>query len=198
MGLPSFPWDFPDCAAYSRFLAKEATAVDNKAECSTSFSRSFKVPIPPPWHSVQLTLSNGPDGVENNGACTEKNMARANSSSIFDDGNCDDAAVGVHGQKMFDGIVARTSSSLFDFLNEINLGHLPLFPQGRDKKDRILEFLNNKSALDQFKNSINQISCSRKSCFLRVLLRAYKKGAFEEGAVICAPKSSDLSLWASR
>lgn len=75
VGLPSFPWDFPDCAAYSRFMAKEATTVDNKAECCTSsFSRSFKVPIPPPWHSVQMTLCKGHDGVEKNGACTEKKI----------------------------------------------------------------------------------------------------------------------------
>ncbi|KAG7015159.1 Ribonucleases P/MRP protein subunit POP1 [Cucurbita argyrosperma subsp. argyrosperma] len=198
VGLPSFPWDFPDCTAYSRFMTKESTAVDNKAECSSSFSRSFRVPIPPPWHSVQLTLRKGRDGVESNGACTEKNMAHAKSSSIVDDANCETAVIGVHDQKLFNGIVARTSSSLFEFLNEINLGHLPLFPHGRDKKARILEYLNNKSTLDQCKSSIDRISYSSKSCFLRVILRAYKKGAFEEGAVICAPKSADLSLWTSR
>lgn len=180
MGLPSFPWDFPDCAAYSRFMEIEATAVDNKAECSNFIKRPFKIPIPPPWHSVQLTLTKGPDGVENNGASTEKILA-----------HCETAMVGVRHGKSFDGIVARTSSLLFDFLNEMNLGHLPLFPKGQDKKARILEFLNNKSALDQCKNSINQTSYTTRSCFVRVLLRACKKGSFEEGAVICAPKSSD-------
>ncbi|XP_038894741.1 uncharacterized protein LOC120083179 isoform X2 [Benincasa hispida] len=194
VGLPSFPWDFPDCAAYSRFMAKEATA----AECSTSSSsRSLKVPIPPPWDSVKMTLCKGPDGVGKNGACTEKNMTHAHSSSNFYDGNCETAVVGVDDQKLFDGIVARTSSSLFEFLSEIKLEHLPLFPRERDKKARILEFLN-KSTLDRCKSSINQISYTSKSCFLRVILRAYKKGAFEEGAVICAPKSDDLSLWTSR
>lgn len=196
--MPSYPWDFPDCAAYSRFMEKEATAIGKKIECSSSFSRSFKVPIPPPWHSVKLTLGKEPDGEETIGACTEKNMAHASSSSIFDDENCDTVVVGARDQKFFDGMVARTSSSLYDFLNERNLGHLPLFPQGSDKNARILEFLDNRSALDQCKNSINQITCNSKSCFLRVLLRAYKKGSFEEGAVICAPKSSDQSLWTSR
>ncbi|KGN53376.1 ribonucleases P/MRP protein subunit POP1 isoform X1 [Cucumis sativus] len=198
VGLPSFPWDFPDCAAYSQFMSKEATAVDNKVECSTSScSRSLKVPIPPPWDSVQMTLCKEPDGVEKNGAFTEKNMTHADTSSIVYDANCETAVVGVHDHKFFDGIVARTSSSLFEFLSDIKLEHLPLFPQGREKKARILEFLN-KSTVDQCKSSINQFCYTGKSCFLRVILRAYKKGAFEEGAVICAPKSADLSLWTSR
>ncbi|KAF9624422.1 hypothetical protein IFM89_011430, partial [Coptis chinensis] len=43
-----------------------------------------------------------------------------------------------------------------------------------------------------------QIPLDRKLCFLRVLLRAYKEGAFEEGAVICAPRLTDILLWTSR
>ena len=34
-----------------------------------------------------------------------------------------------------------------------------------------------------------------RTCFVRVLLHAYKEGFFEEGAVVCAPQVTDISLW---
>ncbi|KZV33288.1 hypothetical protein F511_05411 [Dorcoceras hygrometricum] len=32
-------------------------------------------------------------------------------------------------------------------------------------------------------------------CFLRVRLRAYKKGVFEQGAMVCAPNAVDIMSW---
>ncbi|PON75650.1 hypothetical protein TorRG33x02_244990 [Trema orientale] len=55
--------------------------------------------------------------------------------------------------------------------------------------------MRDESRLEQGQNRITDTICNCKLCFLRVLLRAYKKGSFDEGAVICAPRPTDISLW---
>ncbi|KAL1357098.1 hypothetical protein AAHE18_05G232200 [Arachis hypogaea] len=91
------------------------------------------------------------------------------------------ALIRIHCQKrfdsensLFDGTVARTGSVLTNFLNETKGGQLSLFPYAADGDEKIT-----------------------KLCFLRVHLRPFKKGLFEEGAVICAPHPSDTYLLTS-
>lgn len=47
-------------------------------------------------------------------------------------------------------------------------------------------------------NGKNQVSSHKEPCLVRVLLRAYREGVFEEGAIICAPVPADLSRWKTR
>lgn len=35
-------------------------------------------------------------------------------------------------------------------------------------------------------------------CLVRVLIRAFKEGLFEDGAAVCAPCTDDLSGWTTR
>ncbi|KAJ6826571.1 uncharacterized protein M6B38_371380 [Iris pallida] len=57
-GLPTFPFDFPDCMAYSTLMAAEATAAKNSAELRPLAVRPSIVPIPPPWDCILCTLRN--------------------------------------------------------------------------------------------------------------------------------------------
>ncbi|KAK9950519.1 hypothetical protein M0R45_006005 [Rubus argutus] len=43
--------------------------------------------------------------------------------------------------------------------------------------------------------SFTKFNYNHKLCFVRVHLHAYKEGFFEEGAVVCAPQVTDISLW---
>ncbi|EPS74124.1 hypothetical protein M569_00635, partial [Genlisea aurea] len=50
LGLPMFPWDFPDCPAYSRFMEMEAAASSQKTSRIPPSRRPPEVPVPPPWN----------------------------------------------------------------------------------------------------------------------------------------------------
>ncbi|KAG6653178.1 hypothetical protein CIPAW_05G057600 [Carya illinoinensis] len=60
MELPFLPIDFPDCNAYSCFMATENVASTKKAERCPPDVRPWKVPIPPPWDTIRLALNKGP------------------------------------------------------------------------------------------------------------------------------------------
>ncbi|OIV91014.1 hypothetical protein TanjilG_16974 [Lupinus angustifolius] len=94
----------------------------------------------------------------------------------------------------FDGTVARSGCMLTTFLDEAKAGQLLLFPYA-DRKARISKFLNGELKLDNSHGS--SVVYDHKLCFLRVHLHPFKEGFFEEGAVICAPFPSDISLWTS-
>jgi ribonuclease P/MRP protein subunit POP1 len=49
-----------------------------------------------------------------------------------------------------------------------------------------------------FGGTVKTTSSLNGLCLVRVLIRALKEGSFEEGAVICAPLSSDLAAWKTR
>ncbi|KAJ8899138.1 hypothetical protein K2173_011135 [Erythroxylum novogranatense] len=51
---------------------------------------------------------------------------------------------------------------------------------------------------NKIEDTSNKVTLDHKLCLLRVFLHAYKEGVFEEGAVVCAPCISDVSLWNSR
>ncbi|MCD9643703.1 hypothetical protein HAX54_031360 [Datura stramonium] len=54
--LPCFPRKFPDCNAYSCFMASEEAAYDEKSELHSPHTRTWKVPVSSPWDSVRLAL----------------------------------------------------------------------------------------------------------------------------------------------
>ena len=154
------------------------------------------MPIPPPWGSVRVTVNRLFTTVGDHIICRE---GKHNSGDSISDLECaypDDRLLG-HGTS-FDGFVARTSCSLTNFLKEVKGDHLLLFPQLANKKTCFSKIAKDENRLGQGQNGITNIICNRRLCFLRVLLHAYKEGSFEEGAVICAPRPTDISLWISR
>uniref|UniRef100_A0A5B6YLK6 Uncharacterized protein n=1 Tax=Davidia involucrata TaxID=16924 RepID=A0A5B6YLK6_DAVIN len=193
VGLPYFPSDFPDCNAYSCFMATEAAASDQKAKLLPPAMRTFRVPIPPPWDSVRFALDKKLPRVGDTQTPSEELCAKN-----MDYGNCDTAAVGPHGV-LFEGFVARTSCMLTEFLNNINGDNLLLFPNMPERNKCISKFMKDEGKLSWGPNgAISLINYDRKLCFLRVLLHACKEGVFEEGAVVCAPHFNDIMLWLSR
>lgn len=194
MGLPFFPSDFPDCKAYSCSMVDKAAALKNKAEHLSPYKRPLRVPIPSPWGIVRITCNKGTSAVEIPEVSTMEDVISANSlpnsccGSFNISFECD--------PNVFDGTVARTGFMLTTFLNDIQAGQLLLFPHVLDRKARVYQFIKGEAKLDLSHRS--SVIYDRKLCFLRVHLRPYKEGTFDEGAVVCAPYLSDISLWISR
>lgn len=160
-------------------MATEAAELDQKAERRPPAVRSFKIPIPPPWNVVLASLNKAPVGARGSQSSRDKNMVSESGDS-------------------FEGmVVARTSIELSDFLKDIHCDNLPLFPRSPNQKSTLTKSMSNYSKLGQGQG-FTHVNYDHKLCFIRVLLRAYKEGVFEEGAVVCAPCLSDISLWTSR
>lgn len=197
MGMPFFPSDFPDCHAYSFFKANEAAVTNQKVERSPPDVRPWRVPIPPPWETIHHAFKEGPTRVGNSQINNEEKMVYGNLLSNSDSGNCSTSSF-VHPSNTFDGVVARTHFVLTGFLREIQGDHLLLFSQLPDKKTSMSKLLKDESKFGPSLNGIAHFGYGRKLCFLRILLHAYKEGVFEEGAVVCAPQLTDISLLISR
>lgn len=194
MGLPYFPSDFPDCNAYLCLKETEAVASSLKEELRPPAIRPLRVPILPPWNTIRAALNEGSTTVGEDEIFRQENGVRSNSSSNSDRGLSDPTLAACHGNS-FDGSVARTSVSLTKFLNEIQGCHLRLCPHVADKQTSFTKFMRDESKLGLAQNGINKLKNNRKLCFVRVLLHAYKEGFLEEGAVVCAPQLTDISMW---
>lgn len=95
-----------------------------------------------------------------------------------------------------DMVVARSARTLTGFMNTINGDDLLLFPYNQNTS--ISKIIRNEKILDQIPNTITFLENRfRKLCFVRVVLRAYKEGVIDNGAVICAPRLTDINLWTS-
>ncbi|XP_057719742.1 ribonucleases P/MRP protein subunit POP1 [Arachis stenosperma] len=185
MGLPAFPSDFPDCKAYSCFMSAKAAAFDKKAELRPPSKRPMRVPILPPWGIIRSTLNRKINAVETTDVSTLEDLTDLNSLPKKIDSE----------NSLFDGIVARTGSVLTNFLNETKGGQLSLFPYAADGDEKITKFI--KGEVNLNRSCQNSVISDHRLCFLRVHLRPFKKGFFEEGAVICAPHPSDTYLLTS-
>lgn len=198
--MPSFPSDFPECNAYSCFMETEATASVQNAELRPPSVRPFSVPIPPPWDAVWYSYGKKFPGLVDNQSFP-KILNSVNSDDNLTSNSheaCHKAPCFSNGV-LFNGLVPRTSYLLSQVLSGINEGHLLIFPNMPDKTKCISKIMKDKEILNQRQNvSLSLLEDTHKLCFVRVLLRAYKEGVFEEGAVVCAPHISDLSFWTSR
>ncbi|XP_057783639.1 ribonucleases P/MRP protein subunit POP1 [Salvia miltiorrhiza] len=194
IGLPYFPLDFPDCNAYSDFMEMEAATVNHKAMLVPPSKRQPKVPIPPPWDCVLYNSGkkvSKAGNIEADALGTqdeksddmEKNFASEKSHDRISD--CQGTP--------FEGVVARTSSMLNDFLNNIS-GNRLLFPSIPGQENCLHKFMRNKDFLKQ-DIALSEMKLGKTPCFVRVLLRAFKEGVFEQGAVVCAPLATDIRLW---
>ncbi|KAL3652749.1 hypothetical protein CASFOL_002430 [Castilleja foliolosa] len=180
IGLPYFPVDFPDCNAYSNAMAMEAVETNQKANLRPLSIRPLEIPIPPPWDCVHLTL-------EKRSSKPEYPISQAAELDSKNDLN----------HPGFEGvIIARTSGILSDCMNNIGIDHLLLFPMKPDQNSNLNKFMRD----DEFIKRdavVSEVKCGKSLYYLRVLLRAYKEGVFEQGAVVCAPLPTDIMLWKS-
>lgn len=195
VGFPYFPSDFPDCNAYSCFMAREAAEVEKKMECCTLDMRFLKVPIPPPWSSINFGF-NKVDG-QVNGIDTSSNIRSHEDFSADLDCDIPDAGPVNNSGSGCELLVARTSGMLASFLKEVSGDHLLLFPKTPDRMS-FSHLMKDEAKFSQASKAATLTSYGRRLCYLRVLLHAYKEGVFDEGAVVCAPRFADLSLWTSR
>ncbi|CAN6569904.1 unnamed protein product [Malus baccata var. baccata] len=194
VGLPYFPSDFPDCNAYLCLKETEATASNLKDELRPPAIRPLKVPILSPWNSIRVALKEESVAVGDAESFWQQHGVRSNSSSNSECGNSDATLAGCHGDS-FDGFVARTSFSLTNFLNEIQGCHLRMYPYVADKETSFAKSMRGEIKLEPGQDQLARFKYNRKLCYVRVLLHAYKEGFLEEGAVICAPRLTDISLW---
>ncbi|XLS94372.1 hypothetical protein HN51_070380 [Arachis hypogaea] len=176
MGLPAFLSDFPDCKAYSCFMSAKAAAFDKKAKLHPPSKR------PESSHLASMGKINA---VETTDVSTLEDLTDLNSLPKKIDSE----------NSLFDGTVARTGSVLTNFLNETKGGQLSLFPYAADGDEKITKFI--KGEVNINPSCQNSVISDHRLCFLRVHLRSFKKGLFEEGAVICAPHPSDTYLLTS-
>lgn len=190
--LPYFPSDFPDCNAYLCLKAIETATSNLKEELRPPALRPSRIPILSPWNSIQVSLEKGPTKVQNAETFRQEHWVRSSSSS---NSECENYDVTFCPGNSFDGFVARTSFSLTNFLNEFQGCHLRLCPHVTDKPTRFTKFMRDESKMGQCQDGITKFNYNHKLCFVRVLLHAYKEGFFEEGAVVCAPQVTDVSLW---
>ncbi|KAJ8446266.1 hypothetical protein Cgig2_016037 [Carnegiea gigantea] len=195
VGFPYFPSDFPDCNAYSCFMAREAAEVEKKMECCTLDMRFLKVPIPPPWSSINFGFNKV--GGQVNGIDTSSNIRRHEDFSADLDGDIPDAGPVNNSGSGCELLVARTSGMLASFLKEVSGDHLLLFPKTPDRMS-FSHLMKDEAKFSQASKAATLTSYRRRLCYLRVLLHAYKEGVFDEGAVVCAPRFADLSLCTSR
>ncbi|KAI3968273.1 hypothetical protein MKX01_018576 [Papaver californicum] len=199
VGLPSFPFGFPDSKAYSSFMAEEAAVSDKKIELRPPAMRPPRVPIPP-WGIMRFsvegsTISEG--GFQS--SCKKTSSTEINLGTFCADlGNKIHSSLQEQDESLFVGSIARTSDMLCSYMNEIHGGRLLLFPDAEMRLKAFSEMLNSEVNVIQTPQLANPKPVNWKPCFLRVHLRAYKEGAFEDGAVVCVPRHSDFSLWISR
>ncbi|KAL8491274.1 hypothetical protein ACS0TY_023057 [Phlomoides rotata] len=195
IGLPFFPLDFPDCNAYSHFMAKEALAVDQKAKLVPPSKRPQEVPIPPPWNCVfsNFEKRSSKAGI----SCIQADELGIPDEKIDDmekNSSCGESHTRNPDRHVtrFEGTIARTSRMLNDFTDN----NLLLFPRLPGQNNCLYTFMRDKDFLNQ-DTVISELKFGKTPYFLRVLLCAFKEGAFEQGAVVCAPHAADVMTWTS-
>lgn len=183
--MPCFPYDYPDSKAYSLFMAEEAAVLDKATNCRPSSMRPPRVPVPPLWHCVIASFRKG-DGILSNLEDDLKSVATVLSESILVNSNSGDAESSpTSAPTSFQLLVPRTIQVLRQYVKKIDEKYL-------NSSD--MEAVTGKSSLVSGDNVKTGCSVNR-LCLVWVLIRAFKEGSFEEGAVVCAPLPSDLSAW---
>ncbi|KAI3683582.1 hypothetical protein L1987_84090 [Smallanthus sonchifolius] len=180
-GIPTFPSEFPECDSYSSLMEAEVAAMDKEAALRPASVKSFSIPVPPPWNCVRHAFKMNPTELKTTQICSNRSNAVAE-PALSDN----------------DLAVARSSRILSGFLNTINGDRLPLFSHLSDTSMCLSKIMKDEKILDHGLNtdSFLENQC-RKLCFVRVILHAYKEGAIEDGAVVCAPRLADIKLWIS-
>ncbi|GJN25825.1 hypothetical protein PR202_gb13705 [Eleusine coracana subsp. coracana] len=176
--------------AYASFMAKQAAVLDKTFECRPVAKRPPRVPIPPLWHCILACY--GKDGGVLRGLEADDLM---HTTVVLPKVSPTNSVSG--GSEPLQGKfpaslqphVPRTIQTLRQYVKEFDMKYL--------SSSSGMEM-----AIDQpnlASNSTVKTTCSfDKLCLARVLIRSFKEGCFEEGAVVCAPFLSDLSAWKIR
>lgn len=193
--MPSFPSDFPDCSAYACSMEREAAAaaVDSALENLPPATRPFKIPIQLPWNSEWFAFNRGAVDAKKI-EFSSSGESNGNYSSELEDKHSDISHVNNGGSS--EVFVARTSRMLTSFLKEISGDDMLLFPKGTDRPS-FSKLRINEAKISQASN-LATLTNDRRLCYLRVVLHAFKEGVFDERAVVCAPRFSDVTTLTSR
>ena len=187
--MPCFPYDYPDSKAYASYASKEAAGFDKVAERCPVAKRPPSVPVPPLWHCI-MTCFHKDDGIL--GVLEVDDLVRANmtlpkNSSVHSkSGDAEPSQANVASLQLH---VPRTTQMLRQYVEDFDLKYLSSASDMKVDSDQPNLASNDTVKMARFSSEL---------CLTRVLIRAFKVGSFEEGAVVCAPFPSDFSAWKIR
>uniref|UniRef100_A0A0D9XV99 Uncharacterized protein n=1 Tax=Leersia perrieri TaxID=77586 RepID=A0A0D9XV99_9ORYZ len=185
--MTCFPYDYPDSQAYSLCLAEEAAVFDKATSCRPSSMRPPRVPVPPLWHCIVASFRRG-DGILNSLEVDDLKPVATVLSECLPVNSISGDAESLPAPTSFQLLVPRTIQVLRQYAKDFDAKYM-------NSSD--MESVADKSNLVSGGN-VNMVCSINRLCLVRVLLRAFKEGSFEEGAVICAPLPPDLSAWKTR
>ncbi|CAM0874160.1 unnamed protein product [Alopecurus aequalis] len=182
--MPCFPCDYPDSKAYSSFMTEEAAVSDKAAECRPAAKRPPRVPVPPLWHCIMASLHEEDSIARRLEVDDWKPSAMVlTECSPVNSGSSPTVVASVQ------LLVPRTIQTLRQYVKELDMKSLSSSSEMEIDTDQP-NFV--------FGGTVKTRSSLNGLCLVRVLIRAFKEGSFEEGAVVCAPLSSDLAAWKTR
>ncbi|KAI4998983.1 hypothetical protein ZWY2020_054847 [Hordeum vulgare] len=186
--IPCFPYDYPDSKAYSSFMTEEAAVFDNAAEYRPAAKRPPRVPLPP-WHCIMASLNK-----EGMVRCLEADDLKPSDAVLpgcfsLNSNSGDSCSSPTNVVASFQLFVPRTFQMLRHYVKELDMMSLS---SSSEMKIGIDEPKSASGGTVKMASPVNGL------CLVRVLIRAFKEGSFEEGAVVCAPFSSDLTAWKTR
>lgn len=186
--IPCFPYDYPDSKAYSSFMTEEAAVFDNAAEYRPAAKRPPRVPLPP-WHCIMASLNK-----EGMVRCLEADDLKPSDAVLpgcfsLNSNSGDSCSSPTNVVASFQLFVPRTFQMLRHYVKELDMMSLS---SSSEMKIGIDEPKSASGGTVKIASPVNGL------CLVRVLIRAFKEGSFEEGAVVCAPFSSDLTAWKTR
>lgn len=188
--MPCFPYDYPDSKAYASYMSKEAAGFDKVVERRPVAKRPPRVPVPPLWHCIMTCFRKDYDGIL--GVLEVDDLVRANmvlpknSSANCESGDAEPSQANVASLQLH---VPRTTQMLRQYVEEFDRKYL------RSSSDIKVDSDEPNLASD---DTVDMTRFASELCLTRVLIRAFKEGSFEEGAVVCVPLPADLSAWKIR
>uniref|UniRef100_A0ACD6A0Q1 Uncharacterized protein n=1 Tax=Avena sativa TaxID=4498 RepID=A0ACD6A0Q1_AVESA len=186
--MPCFPSDYPDSKAYSLFMTEEAAISDKAAEHRPAAKRPPRVPVPPLWHCITATLHE--DSIARRLEVDDlKPSAMVLTECCPVNSNCGDSGSSPTAVASVQLLIPRTIQMLRQYVKELDMKS--------SSSSSEMEIDTDQPNLD-FGGTAKTACSVNGLCLVRVLIRAFKEGSFEEGAVVCAPLPSDLAAWKTR
>ena len=169
-----------------------ASEFDQMADLRPPSVRPTRVPIPSPWDCIKSSIRNFPEVVQ------EKDLADSEILSFLSSRvDSFTEACSSLDPLSFPGSVMRSGDVLHQFLKDIKGAHLLLFQNCKMGK-KAFSSLIGRERINWIPRSMSRLSADRSPLFSRVLLCPCREGAFDEGAVVCAPLFSDILSMSSR
>jgi ribonuclease P/MRP protein subunit POP1 len=179
--IPCFPYDYPDSKACASFMAKRAAVTEKIFESRPAAKRPPKVHVPPLWQCIMGCF--GKVGGIFRGLEVDGIMWSVTSESGGEEPLQESfvPSLQLH--------VPRTTQTLREYVQELDTKYLSS-SSGMEMDTERCNLVSN--------GTVKAVCSLNELCLTRVLIRAFKEGSFEDGAVVCAPFLSDLSAWKIR